>query len=148
MDFLGKLFTRVKRGTERQDPVELARHVGQKVNDATMEIFAAYREELVQQPNTFIVPAVWGDSNQHSLSPVQKEIHDKVISIIDDILNSLGVAELGHEKEYAIGFLVRDLFITKVVFMVELFKNQMSSRFQDTAPDPNPLEKMEIQGNA
>ena len=149
MNFLSKLFSRVGGAEERrQDPVEVARYVGQRVNDATMEIFAAYREELVQHPNTFIVPAVWGDSNQHTLSPVQQEIHEKVTGVIDDILVSLGASSLGPEREYAVGFLVRDLFITKVVFMVELFKNQMSARFQDSTPDPNPLESMEIQGNA
>ena len=87
-------------------------------------IFLSYREELLSEPITYIIPAVWGKIKQGKLTDSQKEIFRTIDPIISDIFELLELDVLNDTQELAIEYLIRGLIISKITYLIEASKQR------------------------
>ena len=121
---LRKLFSRRLRRKEPEDVMKIARLIGPLIDKTAKEIFMTYQTRLLTQPISYIVPAVWGAKKEGELEDTQKEINRQIIPVIKELFAALESKDLDAPQEYAIGFLIRGLIISKITFMIEMMKNQ------------------------
>ena len=87
-------------------------------------VFKSYMKELLEEPIAFIVPAVWGAKKNGELDVTQQEIHRQITPVIQETIEALHLEGLSLSQEFTIGFLIREAIISKIVFLIELAKNQ------------------------
>ena len=61
------------------------------IDKTTNVIFITYKEELLFEPITYILPAAWGRIKDGELSSTQKEIYGIIESMIIDIMERLEI---------------------------------------------------------
>ena len=101
--------------------------IGPGVNNLALEIFASYRETLIKNPISYIVPAVWGIIEGGELDHTQKEINTIIAPAIGEIVESLQVRNMTEEQNFAIRYLVNGYIISKITYMIELFRNRTAN---------------------
>ena len=94
------------------------------IDKTTNMIFISYKEKLLTEPITYIVPAVWGEIKDGKLTTIQREINKKIVPTINSIMDILELEDLHGAQGFAIGYLIRGLLISKIAYMIEAFKNQ------------------------
>lgn len=125
LNFRGSHFSDGSNFEEQQQRCELARSIGPVIERQAREIFREYKEVLLAEPATYIIPAIWGIEKHGELSRVQKEIHRKVAPTLKEIVDALSMTDQGASHRHAISFLVRNLIVSKILFAMECFKNQL-----------------------
>lgn len=148
MKFFKKLFKRPEPPPESQNLLEIAGNVGPLIEKTATEIFLTYQYELFRKPFTYIIPAVWGVKKNGELSHVQKEISAKIAPIIDDAIEAFGFEKLTAAQEFALGYMVRGLIISKINLMMEMVKNQKTQPQKASTGTEDRLKHMEPIGNA
>jgi hypothetical protein len=148
MRFLGELFSKRVKNEEPEDLMEIAKVIGPLIDDAAKEIFASYQMKLLTEPLTYIIPAVWGAKKDGELTPTQKEISRQIVPVIEQIIQSLRFKELTGAQEFAIGFLVRGLIISKTTYMIEVVKNRIIDNTDSRQHNDYGLEQLEPVGTA
>lgn len=143
---LRKLFSK-SLGKESEDVVSFARAIESIIDETSLEIFRAYKDALLTEPNIYIVPAVWGATKDGELTDIQKEIHAKILPSIREILELLHQDNLEPAQDFAIGYLVRGLFISKIIYMIEFYKNLSGTR-ANIGQQFHDLESIEPLGHA
>ncbi|MBF0551710.1 MAG: hypothetical protein HQK60_14400 [Deltaproteobacteria bacterium] len=113
---------------DAEDILKISRAVGPLIEKTAIEIFTAYYQELLMEPVTYIVPAIWGASKEGRLTVSQHHISQKISPIVEEIINLFGLDGLTGAQKFALVYLVRGLFVSKIIYMIELVKNQRSSR--------------------
>jgi hypothetical protein len=126
MKFLERFRKPPKQETAK-DVTDLAKLIGPLVDELVNDIFLAYREILIAEPITYIVPAVWGAIKNERLSPEQQEINHKVVPVIHHIFGILQIGALDARQTFAIGFIIRGLIVSKITYMIEALKNKLMS---------------------
>jgi len=106
--------------------LEIARQIGPLVDEATNKIFMDYRETLIKEPITYIVPAVWGAIKDGKLTKIQKEINHRFDPVVRQILQLLVPDTATPAQRYATAYLIRGLMISKITFMIEGYKNRIN----------------------
>ncbi len=132
---------------ETDDVVSFARTIEKLIDETSLEIFKKYNETLLRESNIYIVPAVWGAVKDGELTATQKEIHARIGPVIEKILDSLCHEALSPAQKFAIGYLVRGLFISKTIYMIEFYKN-LSKGHISLGDDHTNLKDIEIVGHA
>ena len=94
------------------------------IDETTNAIFITYKEELLSEPITYIIPAVWGKIKQGKLTESQHEIFERIDSVITDIIELLEFKDLNDSQEFAIGYLIRGLIISKITYLIEASKHR------------------------
>ncbi|MDM8522606.1 hypothetical protein QUF80_04470 [Desulfococcaceae bacterium HSG8] len=146
--FFSKFFRKPNRKKEENDNVVIfARSIEKAMDETSLEIFREYNEILLMEPNVYIVPAVWGAVKYGELTEVQKEIHEKIFPVISRILDSLYQENLNEVQRFAIGYLVRGLFISKIIYMIEFYRN-LSGIQIELGGKKTGLEDIEALGHA
>ncbi|MFC1813751.1 hypothetical protein ACFL03_13785 [Thermodesulfobacteriota bacterium] len=107
-----------------EDVLRISRIVDPLVNRAAKEIFKTYAMELLNESITYIVPAVWGVDRDSELTCSQKEINRVTVPLVEKVIHQFEFRELESDQKFAIGYLVRELLISKVIYMVSQLKNQ------------------------
>lgn len=148
MKILGRLFSRNTEEKTDEDLIEISRSLRPIVDNITREIFAAHKDELVGREVTYVVPAVWGANKQSELTPTQREIHARVAPAIGEIVEKLGIEGLNPGQEFALGFLIKDLLITKIVYMVESYRNRLLTNSKKRERASQDLSRVDPVGNA
>jgi len=122
---------------EPDDVMRIARKVGALADRTSMEIFSAYRTELLSRPITYIVPAVWGAIKDAEPDPIQKEMNEKISPVVEDICRAFALDGLDPTRRFALGFLVRGYLISKITYMIEASRNQGAHEFPEEATPPH-----------
>lgn len=151
-EFLLKIFRRPKRvidkeSKETDDMVVFARTIEKLMDQTALEIFSKYNDILLSESNVYIVPAVWGAVKDGELTAVQKEIYSQIAPVTNKILDSLYQENLSAAQRFAIGYLVRGLFISKIIYMIEFYRNLSGNRAGFTN-EKSSLEDIETVGRA
>ncbi len=139
---------KIKAKKESDDVVELARTIEKVMDKTCLTIFRKYNEILIAEPNVYIVPAVWGAVKDGELTATQKEIHASIFPVIAKILESLYQEDMSDSQRFAIGYLVRGLFISKIIYMIEFYKNLSGIQIELGEHDAPGFEDIETWGHA
>ena len=118
--------------------MRIARKVGALADRTAMDVFSAYRAELLSQPITYIVPAVWGAMKHAEPDPIQKEMNEKLSPVVDDMYQAFELPGLDPAKRFALAFLIRGYLISKITYMIEASRNQFASEFSEEPFSSNP----------
>jgi hypothetical protein len=148
MKVLGKLFSKGTNKEKPEDVMEIPRIIGPLIDKSVTEIFATYKMKLLSEPITYIVPAVWGAKKDGELTAKQKEINMQVAPIIRRIFEILDLKDVSGAQEFAIGFLIRGLIISKITYMIEMMKNKAANKTDSGQKNTDILFNLEPLGNA
>ncbi len=94
------------------------------IDKSATKIFISHKNELLLEPITYIIPAVWGKIKQGELTGSQKEIHKRIDPLITDIMEILELDDLNETQEFAIEYLIRGLIISKITYLIEASKHR------------------------
>jgi hypothetical protein len=148
MKILQKLFAKGKPPKSDENIMKIANCIGPLLDGAVHDIFTEYRTKLLPEPITYIVPAVWGAKKDGELTPVQKEIHARIMPVINKVFDSLLIKDLNSDQEFAIYFLIRSIIIAKITFMIEAFRNRLNERTIEVQHLKDTLIHFKPAGNA
>lgn len=149
MDMLKKFS--IFKGKSKKDPENLlipANTISTRIDKMAWDIFTSFRMELLAEPITYIVPAVWGAKKDGELTPLQEKIHCRVNTQIDGIFDLLDLKDLTSSQEYAVKYLIRDLIITKIVYMIESFRAKLDETALNEQCIKDYLKNIEPKGSA
>jgi len=130
MTFFKRLIQSRTQKTEAEDVMKIVRIIGPLIDKTAIEIMAAHRTELLREPITYIVPAVWGVIKDGELTAAQKEMHREIAPNIKKIYEALELKKVNEAQKFAILDIIRGLVISKVTYMIEAMKNHARSRQQ------------------
>ena len=148
MKILKKLFTKGKSPKSDENIMNITNSIGPLIDTAVNDIFKEYRTELLPEPITYIVPAIWGAKKDGELSLVQKKIHERIVPVINKVFDSLLIKDLNSDQEFAIYFLIRGIIIAKITFMIEAFRNRLNERNVEVQHLKDSLIHFKPVGNA
>jgi len=148
MGFIKRLFSKTGSQDDPAAVMKIAKDIGPLIDETTNKIFLLYSTELLKEPITYIVPAVWGAKKEGELTAVQKEIHEKVAPVIEKIIHTFEFQTLSVSQEYALRYLVCGMFITKVTFMIEAAHNKGIGKPSSSQNDLDILHSLEPMGKA
>ena len=124
MKILDRILSKGTRQENPEDLMKIARIIGPLVDMTPYEILMSYNKELLTEPISYIVPAVWGAKKNGPLTPPQQEMHKKIAPVINEIMELLELGKLGEPQKFTIGFIIRGYIISKITYMIEMVKNQ------------------------
>jgi hypothetical protein len=148
MKNLKEYFAKNRSQKEPQDIMKIANIIGPLLDGVVHDIFIAYRMELLSEPITYIVPAVWGAKKEGDLTPVQKDIYARVTPAINKAFDSLQMGNLRSDQEFALNFLIRGIVISKITYMIEAFRSRLNERSLDEQSLKEALLRFKPVGNA
>jgi hypothetical protein len=93
------------------------------IDKTTDMLFISFKNELLSEPITYIISAVWGKIKHGELSKSQNKIYNTIDSMIIEIMETLEFDELNDTQKFAIEYLIRGLVISKITYLIEAFKN-------------------------
>jgi len=128
--------------------VEFARAIERLIDRTSLEIFRIYKSTLLSEPNVYIVPAVWGAAKNGELTEIQKDIHKRVAPVIQEILALLHQEDLNISQQFAVGYILRGFFISKIIYMIEFYKNLSNENHTAPAKEAVNLQDIEPWGHA
>jgi len=111
-------------------------------------IFRTYSEELAKQPLSYIIYSVWGTSAEGKLTEIQRDIHAMLQPTVEQIFRSLALEDLNLERRMGIEYLIRGFIISRMFFMLELFKSTVCKADTSEHNSPNILNNVEVMGHA
>jgi len=125
-----------------------ANTISRCIDKMAWDIFSSFRMELLVEPITYIVPAVWGAKKDGELTPLQEKIHGRINPQIHGIFDMLELKGLTSSQEYAVKYLIRDLIITKIVYMIESFRAKLDETALNERCIEDYLKNIEPKGSA
>jgi len=128
--------------------MQIADIIGPLLDRVVNDIFMTYRMELLSEPITYIVPAIWGASKGGELTPVQKDINTRAVPVINKVFDLLRMKKISSDQEFAVYFLIRGIIIAKITFMIEAFRSRLSERSLDEQSLKEALMRFKPQGSA
>ncbi len=118
----------------------------EKMTDLTTnEIFDTYRDKLLLEGATYVIPAVWGVVKEGELDDTQKEIHQKTKKLVEDTLSALFIKGISAQQAFAIRYLVNRTIIYTISYLIEMTKTRVCEGSIDTG---QMLANMEPTGHA
>jgi hypothetical protein len=149
INFIKRLFSvPAPPSGEKGDLLRLARGVESRVDRLANEIFVQYKELLLIQNITYIVPAVWGAAKEAELTAEQKEINGKAVPVLKEMLTVLDFRGLDPEQEFALIYILRSLIVSKIVYMIEGSKRHLAEEQQLLNQQFDFLHDIEPMGQA
>ena len=145
--FLKNIFSKQKQD-QTKDLMRITLRIGPLIDSSAQYVFSKYNKDLLHQPVTYIIPAIWGTNPDFEISPTQKAIYNEIDPLIQKIFAEIGLKNITKEQEFAIRYIIRNLLISKIIFMMELLKNQLQIKSDKTPPSPDDLKHMDTIGNA
>jgi hypothetical protein len=151
VEYIKKLLERHPRERDRPEPPEedllkIARSAETIVDQTANLVFNRFGPHLLDREITYIVPAVWGANKKGRLTEEQKKIHMLVFPLIQEAISAFEVQGLRPAQKFALGYLLRSLVISKIVFMLEASHRWQLEREKEDRD--NPLEYLEPMGSA
>ena len=84
------------------------------IDDTANDIFLSHKKNLLSEPITYIIPAIWGEGKDGNLSPAQMKITEKIEPVINRLMRLFEFENLNQAQKFAIGYLIRGLIIAKI----------------------------------
>lgn len=88
------------------------------IDETTDTIFSLHKKDLLVNPITYIIPAVWGKIRKGDLNPKQKNIFSSIESMVKDVIEIMGFDELSESQRFSIEYLIRGLVISKITYLI------------------------------
>jgi hypothetical protein len=148
MKILKEYFSKRISRKEPEDIMQIANIIGPLLDGVVNDIFMTYRMELLSEPITYIVPAIWGAKKEGELTPVQKDINARAVPVIDKVFDLLQMKKVSNDQEFAVYFLIRGIIIAKITFMIEAFRSRLSERSIDEQSLKEALMHFKPKGSA
>lgn len=148
MKFLKRLFLRAEKPDGVQELMKITNAIGPLLDKTAHDIFSSHTSELLTNPITYIIAAVWGRSREDGLTSTQVQMNKRITPVIDEILRLFGNRKMDLPQQNAINYLIRSLLISKISLMIELFKNQTLMSAAVENKENNSLAEIEPIGNA
>ncbi len=148
MDILKSLFSIGGKNYGPEDLTQITRIIGPIINKTACDIVKLQAIRLLTGPIDYIIPAVWGARLDGELEPTQKEIHRRITSLTEHLFDMLHLEDLSQAQKFAVGFLMRELIISKIVFLIQLAKNQAAGKFNTGEYHTDILNHLSPLGNA
>ena len=147
------IFKRTQEETEPEhqaggDLLKIAKDIETIVDGVSSRIFAKYSEYLLVEDITFIVPAVWGAARDGDLIDIQKEIHREVAPFFQLAFQALDLRKIRPDQEFALGYILRSLIVSKIVYMIEASKRRQAESRESEGQNAGPLVDMDPVGRA
>ena len=130
------------------DHLKLARVIGPQIDKLANDIFYIYSKSDTLRSEKYIIQAVWNDRKNGPLERVQCDISNIVESAIISVFNELSLNQLDASQRFAIEYMIKGLIITKVIYMIEVLRNRMTSSIRDFKGLSESLETIEPIGSA
>jgi len=131
-----------------EDLMKISKIIRLMIEGTAMEIVRSYKMELLSEPVDYIVPAVWGAKKGDKLDATQKEIHRQLNPIINKIIDLFQFEDINDAQEFAMGFLVKSLFISKICYMIDGVKNGVINKLGRCDINTNILNNVDMLGSA
>ena len=131
MGFIKKFWGKQEKDTD-EHITDLSQKIGVIIDKTVNEIFSQYHALLLKEDITYIVFAVWGAKKYGVLTPEQKEINNKIIPIVNEVIQLLKNNSMNAKQIYALGFLVRALIISKTTFLIESLRVKIEHKLKNT----------------
>jgi hypothetical protein len=128
--------------------LRLTRQFEKMLRHTCMDIFTAHRSVLLAEPIVYIVAAVWGSPKWGELTSTQLEIFARVKPVVEQMQLALESEKLDQEQTFVRGYLIRGLLITRIFYMIELWKNNILTKEAHFQPLPHSLHWIKPLGNA
>jgi hypothetical protein len=148
MKLIKNFFSKSTGQINSQELMKITNAIGPLLDQAAHEIFSLHTSELLKEPLTYIIPAVWGVNNDLELTETQIRINKKVVPVVDEILRLFDARKMDPAQQNALAYVVRGLFISKITFMIELLKNQILMSAPYDGKKDGSLKDIEPIGNA
>lgn len=139
-----------KKGNQAKSPENFGSitiAIGRRLDRLAIDIFKYYRQILMDKPITYIVPAVWGIIQGGELDDTQRKMNSTISPALEDIIKIFKHHELSKEQDFAIRYLVNGYFISKIVYMTELYRNR-KLKANSCLDHEKVLESLEPVGHA
>jgi len=146
MKSLRKLFR--SRNTEVPSPdMRVIKELMAQIEDAIQKIFHSSGIELLSEPLTNVVEAVWGVTTDESqLTYTQFQVVRTIRPMISKIQDSLETNELIRAKNGVIDYLIKSLVIFQLTFMIERYKSIAADKSKSI--DNYNLADIKVAGHA
>lgn len=119
------------------------------LNRTAIVLFERYRHELLKHPPLYIVPAVWGDAGSGELDDAQEAMHRTLAPVLREIQRRLSSpGAMGTDAAAALDYLLKDLLIYKMAYMVQYFMNASGPTEVVPREECGPLHALEPVGRA
>jgi hypothetical protein len=119
------------------------------LESAFREIFETYGVRIANEPDTYVVPAVWGSGDGSQLDAEQQGIQETARTAADSIIETLTGQGDSSLQEFGMRFLVRELFVWRLAFMRQLALTCLVECGREWSGGGHEgLDSMEIEGNA
>ena len=148
MKILDKFFLKSVKNDEPEDVMKISEIIGPLIDKISNEIFRAYREKLLSEPITYIVPAVWGAKEAGELDSAQKEMTQQIAPVVNEIFAALKLKGLSGSQEFAVAFLIRGYIISRIIYMIEGLKRRSLNKTYLEDEGPKIIDSIEPLGNA
>ena len=131
-----------------KDLMGISKIISPMIDRTVMGVVRSYKMELLNGPVDYIVPAVWGVKKGGGLDATQKEIHKKLSPVIDRIIDLFHIKDISDPQEFAMGFLIKSLFISKICYMIDGVKNGFTNKLGRRGNNTNILNNVKMLGSA
>ena len=131
-----------------EDLMRISKIIGIMIDGTVREVIRSYKMELLSGPVDYIVPAIWGAKKGGSLDATQKEIHTQLSPIIDRIIDLFHIKDISDAQKFALGFLIKSLFINKICYMIDGVKNGFANKLGRRDNNANILNNIDMIGRA
>jgi hypothetical protein len=130
-----------------EEIIGLARDVGRVVEEIVQMVAKRYLTHLLDEPVGFAVPAVWGARQEGGLTQAQAECFSLLNPAIRQALTILNLPGINTAQSFALDYLFRSLFISKLLHAAEVARGMLQGRL--TADPARPgLADLETVGSA
>ena len=93
------------------------------IDETTDTIFSLHKKDLLNNPITYIIPAVWGRIGKGALNPKQKNIFLSIESMVRDVIEIMEFDDLTDSQRFSIEYLIRGLVISKITYLIASSRN-------------------------
>jgi hypothetical protein len=143
-----KQFSNESQKEQTEDFLKITELARPLIYNTAGEIVKIYKMELFSQPADYIIPAIWGAKKGGEIDATQQKIYMQFIPVYNDLLKFFQCDELNASQEFAIGFLVRELLISKIAYMVDGIRNMAIQKMCRKEQDPYIINHIEAVGSA
>lgn len=94
------------------------------IDETTDSIFVLFKDQLLSNHITYIVPAVWGKLRQEELNRDQRNIYRTIETMVSDVVEIMDFNEISEAQRFAIEYLIRGLVISKITYLIASNKKE------------------------
>jgi hypothetical protein len=145
---LSKLF--ISRNTEdTTHDMRIINGLIKQVDEAAKKVFTSNAAELLNEPITNVIEAVWGVQDDKSQpTSAQRRIDSIIRPMIRKINDDIETEDLTGAKNYIIDALIKRLAIWEILFTIQCYKLGMPDLEESKSTDIYNLVDIKVAGHA